>query len=144
MLPNSKMVFYIILLSQSAILYAQESYLEVSSWEPEDVVPIYSMLDTTQEYLIRPSMLLTDMLIRFYQQKISTQSINRCPFYISCSNYAYQAIKKYGLILGICFFIDRNFYRENIGSYSHYELRETELGVLKLDDSFYLFGKDRR
>lgn len=142
MTVNLRMIF-IILLIPSLILYARESYVELSSWEPEDIVPISSILDTTRDYVINPGILVANKLIEFYQRKIAPQSISRCPFYISCSNYAYQALKKYGLIVGICIFIDRYFYRENPGSYLHYELRETESGVLKLDDAFYLFGKDK-
>jgi len=53
-----------------------------------------------------------------------------------------MATNKYGLLPGICFFIDRNFYRENIASFYYYELRENNDGILKLDDSFYILGKD--
>jgi putative component of membrane protein insertase Oxa1/YidC/SpoIIIJ protein YidD len=122
--------------------YSQEECAEIVSWEPDDLETIYSSFDSTQSYIIKPSIIFANKLIRFYQTKISTQSISRCPFYISCSNYAYLSIKKHGLILGICYFIDRNFYRENISSNYQYGLRETEYGILKLDDSFYIFGKE--
>ena len=131
-------------LLSSSILCADEGYVELSSWEPEDVVPIHSAFQSRRDYVTSPYILLAGKLIGFYKQEISPQSISRCPFYISCSDYADQSIRKYGIILGICFFIDRHFYRENVGSYLHYELRETEAGVLKLDDSFYLFGKNRQ
>lgn len=142
-MPAKIVMTICILLLLSSILSAQESYVEISSWEPEDIVPIYSMLDTADSYVIRPSILIANRVIKFYERKISTQSISRCPFYISCSEYAYQALRKHGLILGICFFIDRHFYRENATAYFHYELRETKTGVLKLDDSFYLYGKEK-
>jgi len=135
-----RILLFITLLS-SSLVYSQDEYIETSSWEPDDLRPIYSSFDSTQDYITKAGVLFANTLIKFYQRKISTQSISRCPFYISCSNYAYFAIKKYGLFLGICFFIDRNLYRENITSFYHYELRENRYGVLKLDDSFYIFGK---
>lgn len=39
-------------------------------------------------------------LIRFYQTFISPGLPNTCRFYPSCSEYAYQAISKYGIIKG--------------------------------------------
>lgn len=39
-------------------------------------------------------------LIRFYQIFISPGLPNTCRFYPSCSEYAYQAISKYGIIRG--------------------------------------------
>jgi putative component of membrane protein insertase Oxa1/YidC/SpoIIIJ protein YidD len=81
----------------------------------------------------------TTLLIDFYQQHISSKSISRCPFYISCSKYAGIAIRKYGWFKGIILFIDRNFYRENFSAWFNYPLKERSNGVLKLDDSYYLF-----
>jgi len=133
-------IFIILLLN--SITYSQDEYIELSSWEREDLTPIYSSFDSTEKFVVKPTILCANMLIGFYQSNISTRSISRCPFYISCSNYAYIAINKYGLLPGICFFIDRNFYRENIASFYHYELRENDYGILKLDDSFYILGKD--
>lgn len=126
----------------STLLYGQEAYTETAAWESEDLLPIYASFDSTQDYITKPGILLAHTFIGFYQKKISTQSISRCPFYISCSNYAYLAVRKYGLLPGICFFIDRNFYRENIASFYYYRLRENRNGILKLDDSLYLFGKE--
>lgn len=133
--------FFIIVLLNSTT-YSQDEYIELSSWESEDLALIYSSFDSTEKFVVKPTVLCANILIGFYQNKISTRSISRCPFYISCSNYAYMAINKYGLLPGICFFIDRNFYRENIASFYHYELRENDYGILKLDDSFYILGKD--
>ena len=126
----------------SSISYSQEEYAEMSSWEPDDLSPIYASFDSSGSYIKKPSILLANSLIGFYQKRISTQSLSRCPFYISCSHYAQLAIKKYGLLIGMAFFIDRNCYRENIACWYHYELRENANGVLKLDDSFYILGGD--
>ena len=137
-----KLFSFFIILSLNSITYSQDEYIELSSWEIEDLIPIYSSFDSTEKFIVKPSILCANMLIGFYQNNISTRSISRCPFYISCSHYAYMATNKYGLLPGICFFIDRNFYRENIASFYYYELRENNDGILKLDDSFYILGKD--
>lgn len=81
-----------------------------------------------------------EKLLDWYQKKVSTQSISRCPFAISCSDYTRRAIRKHGLIIGAAYFIDRNFYRENTESYRWYPLLELPGSVLKLDDAYYLYG----
>lgn len=81
-----------------------------------------------------------DQLITFYQTNISPGSISRCPFKISCSAFARIAIDKYGLI-GLAMFLDRYYYRENREAFTQYRLVETSQGLLKLDDSFFLFEK---
>jgi uncharacterized protein len=40
-------------------------------------------------------------LVRFYQVFISPQDIPSCPFAPTCSEYAKQAIEKYGLLAGV-------------------------------------------
>lgn len=82
-----------------------------------------------------------EKLLDWYQKKVSTQSISRCPFAISCSDYTRRAIRKHGLIIGTAYFIDRNFYRENVESYRWYPLLEFQGGILKLDDAYYLYGE---
>ena len=39
-------------------------------------------------------------MIRFYQRKISPLLGDRCKFYPTCSEYALQAIEKYGAFKG--------------------------------------------
>lgn len=39
-------------------------------------------------------------IIKFYQKKISPHLGDRCKFYPTCSNYALQAIEKYGAFRG--------------------------------------------
>lgn len=39
-------------------------------------------------------------IIKFYQRKISPLLGNRCKFYPTCSEYALQAIEKYGAFRG--------------------------------------------
>lgn len=43
----------------------------------------------------------TLMLIFFYQRYISPLTVPTCRFYPSCSEYALQAIKRYGLCRGL-------------------------------------------
>ena len=43
---------------------------------------------------------LTLHLIRFYQRFVSPMLPPTCRFYPSCSQYAYEAIAKYGIIKG--------------------------------------------
>jgi putative membrane protein insertion efficiency factor len=45
---------------------------------------------------------LIALLIRFYQRFISPLFGPRCRFYPSCSEYALQAVQKYGAIRGSC------------------------------------------
>lgn len=43
----------------------------------------------------------------FYKSNISSQDGSKCAFHLSCSEYALQAIKKQGLIVGSVNFFDR-------------------------------------
>jgi putative component of membrane protein insertase Oxa1/YidC/SpoIIIJ protein YidD len=110
---------------------------EITAWEYEDLQASGDHILRSRGY-VSPLKSFELNLIRFYQKKISVKSISRCPYYISCSHFAYQAIEKYGPYLGVCLFIDRTFYRENPGAYFYYPLKENQEGNLKLDDSFYL------
>lgn len=118
-------VFFFWVPAPLSFLSAQDS----DPWEAEDVTPgkIESSASTW-----------TDKLLGYYRNRIATHSINRCPFYISCSHYTEQAIRKHGLIVGLALFIDRNLYREHPGMYSYYSFKERQDGVLKLDDSAFL------
>lgn len=124
-------------------VHAQDIYVETSPWEPEDIKPIYTNHNIFFNYETSPFILLANKLIEYYQKEVAPESISRCPFYISCSNYAYYAINKYGLYFGLAFFIDRNLYRENSLTYLYYKFRETDSGILKLDDSYYLFNNTK-
>lgn len=115
-------------------LFAQEVNPIVDAWETFDTTFYKSNLLPPRSIFLD----LADDLITFYQNDISIESISRCPFVISCSSFCKEAINKYGL-LGLAMFIDRYFYRENIDAFSHYNLIQTNYGVLKLDDKIYLF-----
>jgi len=40
------------------------------------------------------------VLIRFYQKHISPYKGTKCPYNPTCSNYALQAVEKYGVVQG--------------------------------------------
>ena len=129
--------FILLLLGLSELLYSQ-SFEDMSTpWEAEDIYlkeDIDSIISTsTLNVMMKP----VDIVINLYQMDITGNSIQRCPFKISCSNFAKIAIKKHG-VLGILIFLDRYFFRENISAYINYNFVLTK-GVLKLDDSIYLY-----
>jgi len=60
-------------------------------------------------------------LFLFYKKFISSQDGSSCSFTPSCSEYALQAIKKQGLIIGVINFFDR-FSRCNVLSPKNYPI----------------------
>jgi putative component of membrane protein insertase Oxa1/YidC/SpoIIIJ protein YidD len=132
------LVVFFILLHGFSQCYGQDRVPE-EAWEPEDL----KNLATPEPRLPNPARLFTDCaidLIGFYQSSISPSSIQRCPFYPSCSNFTLQAIKRYGFLKGVCLFIDRNLYRENSDIMNHYDFIRLPSGILKLDDRIFLTG----
>jgi len=49
----------------------------------------------------------TLFLLNFYRNYISRMKLPTCRFYPTCSNYAYQAIEKKGLIRGLALSLKR-------------------------------------
>lgn len=109
---------------------------DVEPWERDDLPTVRRGAVTRQTTSLVED--AVTKLIRVYQRHISPQSIDRCPFSPSCSNYALQAIHTHGAFLGLCYFIDRNLYRENPDAFGKYGLVRLSLGRLKLDDRFFL------
>ena len=110
------------------------------AWEPEDL----DRADAGARQAVAPTTVAQDLCLRligWYQRGIARHSVSRCPFAISCSNYAAQAIARHGCLRGLCLFIDRNLYRENPQIPSHYRLTELPGGILKFDDGFFLEGR---
>ena len=112
-------------------------------WEPEELPA-----DDGARFRSPPPPALLESLarpaIRFYRRRMAVQSIDRCPFHISCSHFAEKAVERFGFVRGVALFVDRHFYREHAGAPRLYPLRETWSGgriKLKLDDSFYLSHK---
>ena len=135
------LIMLIIVLLAGFYLYADKVYEEITAWEPEDIEPIYKKLEIDNKFEPTLIKLLFNNLINWYQSDISSNTIKRCPFFISCSNFAQQAITQYGFFIGICFFIDRNLYREHNYSSIYYFLRESDTMLLLLDDSYYIYGE---
>jgi uncharacterized protein len=51
--------------------------------------------------------IMLSAMFLFYKKNISSQDASRCAFHVSCSEFALQAIKKQGLIIGSMNFFDR-------------------------------------
>ena len=116
------------------LLFAQELEPIRDAWEPSDNTKFSN--DTAKPQSIYLD--IANSLISFYKKDISNGSISRCPFVISCSSFCKEALNSYG-IWGLVLFIDRYFYRENFDAFSHYKLIGTKSGVLKLDDTLFLY-----
>jgi putative component of membrane protein insertase Oxa1/YidC/SpoIIIJ protein YidD len=106
-------------------------------WEPSDVRTVGVSLAPVSTLDVHPARMAAMDLIRFYQEEISPRSISRCPFLISCSNFAVLAITDNGLVPGLVMFIDRFCYRENGAAYGLYRLARSG-DVLKIDDQGFL------
>ena len=106
------------------------------TWEPSDIHAVGSSVPAVAGVDVAQGIALD--LIRLYQAKISPTSISRCPFVVSCSNFAFRAISRKGLVAGTVMFIDRFYYRENAAAFGSYELARTDDGFLKIDDGEYL------
>jgi putative component of membrane protein insertase Oxa1/YidC/SpoIIIJ protein YidD len=126
--------------SQGAILSAQAPVLEPDAWEPDAIGKEFPPKSVEKSELAMDAW-LAKALIRFYQTDIGPNSISRCPFFISCSNFAMQAIEKYGFFPGILLFIDRIYYRENPAAYLFYPKKRNSRLFLKLDDTYFLKGE---
>lgn len=72
--------------------------------------------------------------IHFYQRDMRDKSISRCPYRVSCSRFAVREIQRHGFIIGLAYFLDRFFYRENEEAMQHYPTVVMPDGSLKLDD----------
>jgi hypothetical protein len=72
--------------------------------------------------------------IRAYQRDMRNKSISRCPFRVSCSHYAIQAMEKHGFLVGLAYLLDRFFFRENEEALQHYPSVIMPDGTMKLDD----------
>lgn len=134
---NYNIILFILFFFNTDIVICQIKSKIIYPWEKTENVFSFSLNDTLPKFISSPVDLLYDDLIGFYQTQISAKTIQRCPYYISCSNYTKIVIYEYGSFIGILYFIDRNFYRENIGMNKHYSLRRKGR-FFKYDDSYYL------
>ena len=118
-------------------LAGRENRQDLEPWEPGDILPPVS----DKRIMLNPSNLLQEAglhLIRWYRRDISPRSIDRCPYYPSCSVFAESALTRHGFFVGLCIFIDRNQFRENSQMYVFYDFVRAPSGILKLDDRFFL------
>ncbi len=74
--------------------------------------------------------------IRFYQVKIGTNSVSRCPYVVSCSAFAKQSFTELGFF-GLPAFLDRFFYRENPDTFVKYPRYVMPDGVIRYDDAAF-------
>ena len=85
-------------------------------------------------------------LIRFYQQFLRSYRSpeSSCPSYPNCSEYALQAVRKHGSLLGIFIYVDR-FWREasTVGTppFVYYRGRRLHYDPLELND-YWLTEKE--
>lgn len=100
-------------------------------FEPDDDLEVESLLERPPRY--RPVTETLLALVSLYREEIGPRSVSRCPFVVSCSTLAKEELEEKG-ILGLFVFMDRYFYRENIGARRHYPLRPSNDGRLLLDD----------
>jgi Putative membrane protein insertion efficiency factor len=101
-------------------------------WEAEDVVAPSEPAPTSMALGPLSSLMLSG--IRFYQVEIGPNSVARCPYLVSCSQFAKQALARYGFF-GLPMFIDRFFYRENQSTFALYPRYMSPSGVLRYDDT---------
>jgi putative component of membrane protein insertase Oxa1/YidC/SpoIIIJ protein YidD len=92
--------------------------------------------DATEPSGFSPAADLFLPLIHLYQGRIGPNSIHRCPFVVSCSNFAKIGIERYG-IFGLFLFLDRYLYRENPEMREHYPTVRADDGRLLLDDGAF-------
>jgi putative component of membrane protein insertase Oxa1/YidC/SpoIIIJ protein YidD len=129
-----------VFLPQLTNLSAQGSVTEPEAWEPDVLGGGLSGTPAAKPEISMDADLAIQ-LIRFYQTDINTNSVSRCPFSVSCSNFALQAIGRYGFGTGILFFIDRIYFREHQAAYLYYPNKRNERNQTRLDDTYFLTGK---
>ncbi len=128
------------LLLQAAILPAQVPVPQPDGWEPDAAAPAVAQgMPDKAEATVDAG--LAGTLIRFYQTDISPNSISRCPFLVSCSNFALRAIESHGVVAGTLLFIDRIYFRENPDAHLFYPMKRDARLFPRLDDTFFLDGE---
>lgn len=81
---------------------------------------------------------VADRLVDLYHNVLEYNTIHRCLFHITCSNFAKEQIEKRGWILGTLYFMDRYFYRENLSAFALYPLVPDKEGIYRLNDDYFL------
>ena len=114
-------------------LPASAQLREPEPWEPDLAPP--AAISTTPAPGFHPVTDVARAAIRFYQTDIGSRSVARCPYAVSCSRFAANAIEQDGLLLGLLSFVDRFFFRENAAALQHYGWARTADGQTRLDDT---------
>jgi hypothetical protein len=143
-------LFVVLIFGVASAGLAQDTVISISlegerdlvPWEPDEIVTTASEQPAWTNSASWPAQ-LSLWLVGVYQTRIAVKSVGRCPFTPSCSNFAIAAVKKYGFVIGWCLFIDRHLFRENAQVRYLYGLKEINMGVLKVDDSFYIYRGKR-
>lgn len=113
-------------------LPASAQLREPEPWEP-DLAPPAAIPTPAPGF--HPVTDVARAAIRFYQTDIGSRSVARCPYAVSCSRFAANAIERDGLLLGLLSFVDRFFFRENAAALQHYGWARTADGQTRLDDT---------
>lgn len=75
-------------------------------WSVDPRHPVFREAEPPAE----PASLAARMLeapVRFYQRRISPHDGPRCPLYPTCSDYARQALRRHGAVMGTLMTVDR-------------------------------------
>lgn len=110
---------------------------ELGPDEPFEPAPEVSPEATAEAPGFRPLADLALRLVRYYQTDIGVHSIARCPYAVSCSRYAAGQIERHGAVIGLAYFLDRFFYRENTAAIGLYGAVRGADGGLRLDDGAF-------
>ncbi|MBK7444883.1 MAG: membrane protein insertion efficiency factor YidD [Ignavibacteria bacterium] len=131
-------LIFLLIFGFSVSLYSQhEKKRDLEPWESEDIINKDKSDDFFPYSYYRVLSLPMTKLINIYQSDISPNSIHRCMFHISCSNFAKISINKLG-IAGLVIFMDRYLYRENREAFNNYVLIIDNSGKITLDDDDFL------
>ena len=68
--------------------------------------------------------LKSNMLLSFYQEKLSVHGKAACRFYPTCSAFFSEALDRHGATWAVLMVLDRMLYREHAWSLEKYQLNE--------------------
>ena len=134
MIPQ-KFIFIFVLICSSNVISQGKIESDIP-WEKDEIKVSSKAENSSPLYLFNS---IGKNSIKMYQNKIAVKSTSRCPYHISCSNYALKALEKYNFYYAFLLFIDRNLYREHFSAYGYYNYIIYEDNRLKLDDTFFLY-----
>lgn len=106
---------------------------------PKRVKPTFGLIGKSAFSRYNPVSLLLSSSLFVYQGVMSQQIFSNCPYELSCSNFAKQALKEFGLFKGVALATDRLTRCNRLSSADFHPIRINKNG--KVDDfpSFYHF-----